>query len=178
MKITDRSQSFRQPEVESKVVKYEGPKTLKETYGLEIPQEVVDRFEDAQQRAAEGDGLFGVLDALSDKLNESRAPRISSPVSKYNGPDSLEVKKPISEVEKYKGPKSLVEAEPSDSTDYLDNINIPDELLDQLNRARNNPPDLFPQLTRLLRDQQTESSEPKIESKANQYKGPKYIGGR
>jgi hypothetical protein len=95
-----------------------------------------------------------VLDALNHKFEQSRSSRISSQISKYNGPDSLEVKKPISEVEKYKGPNSPPGNETSDSTNELSNIDVPDELLDQLNRARNNPPDLFPQLTRILEDLQ------------------------
>lgn len=51
MKISDRFRSIEQVEVESKVEQYKGPKSLKQDDGFDIPQEVVDRFEDQRQRA-------------------------------------------------------------------------------------------------------------------------------
>jgi hypothetical protein len=172
MKISNQFQSIRQSETESKVEKYKGPDSLKQDSGFEIPQEILDTFENAQQN---GNGGFNdITDAILDKFYNSRGSQVPSSASKYNGPDSLQVAKPTSQVEKYKGPKSLPS---NDSQQEIPEFDIPDEIVEQFNKARNNPPDLFARLNRILEDNQQESSEPRIASKANQYKGPKYIRG-
>jgi hypothetical protein len=84
-------------------------KTTNRFPSFQVPESVLDKVQDAVEIAQNGaasleNKLRGIA---SDAFETSSAPRISSLVEKYKGPDSIELPQRSSRVDQYQGPDSL-----------------------------------------------------------------------